>query len=385
MAEIIAFETPEFLKNQTEKEIHQEMLADIAVQHPNMDLTEGSFAHDFTNPTAKEKARMVGFTLTEVIKNIFPMWSYGDNLDWQARNRGMNRKVALSATGTVTITGTAGTTIPSGFLFKTEAAYGGSSILFKTTGATVIPGMGIGTGQTIEVPIEAYTSGSSGNVAAGTITMLNAALKGIATVTNLEKTKGGSDAESDNSLIQRILDFDQQQGISFVGSDTDYKRWAMEVPGVGGAEVIPAAPGAETVTLVITDTQGQPANTELCTQVYNHVMSPTDRSSRLAGVNDILSVVAATSIRILIHATVVTEGGRGINDIKTDLHATLLTYYKTSIPQHVARINEIGKTLIDIKGVADYTGLTLNGASANVAIATDEIPVTDLVDITLVV
>jgi uncharacterized phage protein gp47/JayE len=384
MAEIIAFETPEFLKNQTEKEIHQEMLADIAVQHPNMDLTEGSFAHDFTNPTAKEKARMVGFTLTEVIKNIFPMWSYGDNLDWQARNRGMSRKEAVKAKAeAVTITGKAGTVIPAGFLIKTEATYGGSSVLFQITESVVIPGTG--TGQTVTVPIEAYTAGLIGNVAAGTITMLNAPIKGVESITNTSATTGGVDRESDDALIQRILDYDQNQGISFVGSDSDYKRWAMEVNGVGSAEVIPAAPGAETVTLVITDTQGQPANTDLCTLVYNHVMSPNDRSSRLAGVNDILSVVAATGVRILIHATVVTEGGRGINDIKTDLHASLLIYYKTAIAQNVVRINEIGKILIDIKGVADYTGLTLNGASANVAIATDEIPVSDLVDIALVV
>ncbi|MBC3798016.1 baseplate J/gp47 family protein [Acetobacterium tundrae] len=382
MAEIIDFEAPDFLKNQTENEIHTEMLADMAEQNPNRDMTEGSVFWDLTRPTAKEKARMVGFTLTEAIKNMFPMWSYGANLDWKATIRGMNRKAALFATGTVTVTGKAGTVIPSGFIFNTESTYGKSSVLFKTTETAVIPGTG--TGQTVDIHIEAYSAGAIGNVAAGTITMLNTSLKGIASVINASKTKGGSDRESDDSLIQRILDFDQQQGISFVGSDADYKRWALEVTGVGGAEVIPATAGSETVTLVLTDSNGQPGSSDLCTQVYNHIMSPNDRSSRLAGTNDILSVIAAKSLTITINVTVITEDSRGINDIKNDLYTALLSYYKTAAAQNVARINEIGGILIDIKGVADYSGLTLNGSAANVTISTDEIPVTALTDITVV-
>ncbi len=382
MAKIEEFETPDFLLNQTEDEIHQEMLAMIAEQHPTHDLTEGSFAWDFTRPTAKEKARMVGFTLTEVIKNIFPMWSYGSNLDWQAANRNMQRKLAIKATGSIVITGRAGTVIPLGFLFKTESVYGSASILFQTTVSAVIPGTG--TGQTVEIPIEAYIAGASGIVAAGTITMLNAALKGIESVTNPEATTGGVDKESDDALIQRILELDQNKESSFVGSDSDYKRWALEVTGVGGAEVIPASAGSEIVTLVITDSLGQPANSELCTKVYDHIMSPADRSSRLASVNDILSVISATALTIAISVIVVINGGREIEDIKTDFHALLVDYYKTAVSQNVARINEIGAILIDIEGIADYGNLTLNGNASNVPIATDEIPVTQLTDITMV-
>lgn len=382
MANIVDFEAPDFLLNQTEEEIHRKMIEDIVAQHPNIDTTEGSFVWDFTRPTAKEKARMVGFTLTEIIKNMFPMWSYGDNLDWQATARGMERKSALKATGTITVAGKAGTMIPEGFIFKTESVYNGSSVLFKTLKSALIPGTG--TGQQVDIDIEAYDPGISGNVAAGTITMLNAALAGIEAVSNAAATEGGTDVESDDSLRQRMLDYDQQQGISFIGSDSDYKRWALEIPGVGDVGIVPATAGAETIMLILTDTQGQPASSELCTQVYDHIMSPADREKRKAGINDILSVVPATALTINISATVTIEGNRAIDDIKADFYAELINYYKVAATSSVVRINEIGKILIDIEGVSDYSGLTLNGGNVNISVTAGDIPVTAIANITMV-
>ena len=77
MADIKEFALPEFLKDQSETEIHKEMLEMLKTYVPDMDLTEGSIAWDFTRPAAKEKAMMVNFILVEAIKNTFPMWAYG--------------------------------------------------------------------------------------------------------------------------------------------------------------------------------------------------------------------------------------------------------------------------------------------------------------------
>lgn len=381
MAEIKTFETPEFLKNRIESTIHNRMLAIIREKNPNMDITEGSVAWDFTRPTAREIARMVGFNLTEAIKNMFPMWGYDTNLDWMASIRGMERKAAKAATGTLTIVGRAGTAIPAGFLFCTEKKYDNPKILFKTLETVVIPGAGAG--QSVTVPIEADSPGLSGIVAAGTITMLNMPLAGIESVTNESDTINGSDTETDDALRDRIVDYDQKQGISFIGSDTDYKRWAMEVQGVGGAAVIPASAGSEIVTVVLTDTIGQPATTELCTAVYNHIIAPDNRQNRLAGINDILVVIPATAVPILISVTVITENGRSLADIKGDFYTALFEYYKTAAKQNVVRINEVGVVLIEIPGVADYSNLILNGATANIAIASGAIPMTTMENITV--
>lgn len=382
MADMANFESPDFLKNQTEAEIHRKMLAEIAEKHPEVDLTEGSFLWDFTRPTAKEKARMVGFTLTEIIKNMFPMWSYGKNLDWQANVRGMTRKEARTAAGVLTIVGKAGTVIPEGFIFNTESSYGDASVLFKAEKTVVISGEG--TGQTAMVPIVAYYPGVGGNVPPGTITMLNEPLKGIESVVNAEKTDGGSDLESDELLIERIVEYDQNQGVSFVGSDTDYRRWAMEVVGVGGVDVIAAAAGAEIVTLILVDTQGQPATTELCTQVYDHIVAPADRTMRLAGVNDIVRVIPAVALAIAVSLTVVIDDDWSLDDVKLDLYAALRDYYKIAMAQNVVKISQVGAIINAINGVTDYSDLKLNGATVNVPVATGSIPVTVLENIVMV-
>lgn len=130
MADIKEFALPEFLKDQSETEIHKEMLEMLKAYVPDMDLTEGSIAWDFTRPTAKEKAMMVNFILVEAIKNTFPMWAYGQSLDYLGLSRGIYRKPAVAAHGTLTVVGKKDTEIPAGFVFTTEAELDRSSIFF---------------------------------------------------------------------------------------------------------------------------------------------------------------------------------------------------------------------------------------------------------------
>ncbi len=57
---------------------------------------------------------------------------------------------------------------------------------------------------TVSVPVSAVTAGSAGNVQAGSITLIAAALPGIDTVSNAQPTAGGVDAESDLALRARF-------------------------------------------------------------------------------------------------------------------------------------------------------------------------------------
>ncbi len=56
----------------------------------------------------------------------------------------------------------------------------------------------------LAVPIQAVAAGSAGNVQAGSITLLGAAVPGIDTVANAAPTTGGIDAESDPALRARF-------------------------------------------------------------------------------------------------------------------------------------------------------------------------------------
>lgn len=383
MAEIKKFVKPDFLEGQSEEEIHKEMLAVITEIIPDMDVTEGSVAWDFTRPTAKEKSRMVNFNLVELIKNMFPMWAYSDNLDNLAYTRGITRKPAVAATGELTITGKIGTIIPDGFIFSTESDLESAAVLFQTVGTHTIDGDD--DPATITIPIQAVNAGHEGNVAAGKITLLSKPIKEIQTVKNKQPTTGGVDIEDDEALRQRIIEYDQQQGVSYVGSITDYRRWCMEVTGVGSVRVIPVDDGSGVVTLVVIDANSQPASEELCEEIYNHIMSPDDPEQRIAPVNSKLVVVPPETITVKISATVTTENGVGIEAIRTDFYEELLEYYKTAMAQGIVRINEVSAILIDINGVADFTGLKLNGSTNNISVGDNKMPITSQNDLSGVV
>jgi uncharacterized phage protein gp47/JayE len=59
----------------------------------------------------------------------------------------------------------------------------------------------------IVVPVAAAVAGVSGNVQAGTISLIAASLPGIDTVTNAVSLVGGIDAETDNAFRNRFIDY----------------------------------------------------------------------------------------------------------------------------------------------------------------------------------
>ena len=86
--------------------------------------------------------------------------------------------------------------------------------------------------------------------------------------------------ENDEDYYERIhAEFQDSQ--FYVANDADYIKWAKEVPGIGDCIVEPAIEGPGTVGLILVDSNGQPASSTLVTAVYNHIVSPDDRSKRL--------------------------------------------------------------------------------------------------------
>ncbi|GAW29593.1 hypothetical protein ULO1_21630 [Carboxydocella sp. ULO1] len=114
--------------------------------------------------------------------------------------------------------------------------------------------------------------GASGNVAAGTITILAQPVAGITSVNNVATTSGGLDEEDDASLLARYLQ--RVRSPSAGGNKADYVNWAMEVPGVGGVFVVPVRDGPGTVSIAIINTNKEPADQALVDAVQNYIAPP---------------------------------------------------------------------------------------------------------------
>lgn len=256
-------ELPSFLEEQTFETILQRMLDAVP---PDLDKSEGSPIYDALAPAAAELAQTTIWA-QEVLRRGFASTTFGAYLDLRCEEHGITRRPATKATGQVTFTGTPGTVIPAGTQVSTASSEAAPAIFFATKAEATI-----GDGGTVTVDIEAVEAGASGNVAAGTITMLAQPVAGVTSVTNAAATTGGLDEEDDASLLARYLQ--RVQSPSAGGNKADYANWAMEVPGVGGVSVVPVRDGPGTVSVAIINTSKVPADQALVDAVQNYIAPP---------------------------------------------------------------------------------------------------------------
>lgn len=351
------FIAPEFVDDNDVETIHARMMDALP---EDIDDMPGGFPYDFTMPTAIEKAELVQYHLTQTLQLMFPMWAWGDWLDLHAASAGLSRKPAGKAYGVLHLEGDAGTAIPAGTIFSTEAAENSAKEYIS------IKGHETGEDGMAEVEVEAVEAGAESNVMAHMVTLMESPLKGITSVSNPERITGGTDEEDDESLRQRILEAFAASGASFVGNISDYLRWAKEVTGVGTASVIPEWDGPGTVKVIVTDGNGEPANEHIIDAVYEHIVSPDAPLDRLAPIGASVTVAAPRIIDISYSVDVVLEDGYGIEEVKEAFLGNLKKYYGIAIEERTVMYNHAASFLYHTEGVRDFRNLKINGGTGNI-------------------
>jgi len=153
------------------------------------------------------------------------------NLDKVGKYIGISRlpaqKAFLKIDGTpadVIISGQEGTFIPAGFLISTQ-----DEVTFRTLENATIDGTG-----RAQPTIEAVEPGTSGNVAANTITVILNPISGVESVTNPDEVTGGRDEETNAEFRERY-----DKSISKGGSSTaeSVEASLLELSGVRDALV----------------------------------------------------------------------------------------------------------------------------------------------------
>lgn len=372
------FEIPSFLGSSDEDEIHEGLLSSLPNEY---DKSEGQVLYDITRPTANITSLIRGYEIPEALKLIWPRFANGIYLDYHAETRGMTRKEATYATGTLTISGKAGTTIPIGSVFSTETKNNVASVDYATTVAKVI-----GEDGTVDVVARAVFPGSDGNAGANQITIKSNEIDDISAVTNNEPFTGGYDEEDDESLKARLMEYDLNKGESNIGNKSDYKRWALEIVGVGDATVITPIDDTGLITLVLTDMNGSPASVDLCESVYNHIMgSINDESDRLAPINAQLKVIPPQTINVTITAIIELEGdtSQTLETITAAFTTALMTYFPQAISDKEIRYEKVKSILSGIDGVYDFKDVFINDTQGNIFLASGVLPTIDEENITL--
>lgn len=176
--------------------------------------------------------------LEYIYQQAFPDSSDEENTVRWAAIWGINREPAEFAEGNVTFTGVDGTTVPA--LTQIQRS---DEVLFETQVSGVIAS------GTLTVAVAAVVAGADGNTDAATIATMAAPITGIDTNVTVAAggLVGGADEEPIESLRQRLLDRIRVQPLG--GAETDYVKWALEVPGVTRAWAYPNHLGPGTVGL----------------------------------------------------------------------------------------------------------------------------------------
>lgn len=300
--------------------------------------------------------------LQETAEKLDPAKLTGEELESYIKSRsGLTRNPPTYASGILQVTGNG--TVNEGDLF--ESAGG---IQFAAAATVEISGSG-------EVPIRCTTPGAAGNLPAGSVTMMPVQIAGIVSVSNSDTLTGGYDAETDQAYYDRYLLRLQTPPTS--GNQYHYRIWALEVTGVGGVQIYPLSHGDNTVDVVLIDVDGQPADEELIGRVQTHI----DPSSKGLGegeapIGAYCYVSGAEPKELDISMTVQTLPGAEQEAVTAAVKAAVAAYLKgIAFAQDYVSYARINAAVLEADGVQDVSGLTVNGATANVAIGERQVAV----------
>ena len=220
--------------------------------------------------------------------------------------------------------------------------------------------------NTGEVPVTALVSGNTGMVGAGSITQMPVTIEGIATCTNSEPTHDGYDAESDDSLRQRYYAKLQRpdNGVNKYA----YRNMAMEVPGVGDADVYPLGHGENTVDIVIIDSDKLPASPSLVKTVQEYIdpdSSGRGEGTAQMGAHCYVSAAAGMQINLTAEVRTTAEHTPLEEAVKISVKTYLASIAFAGTDVSYARINN---AILETAGVLDIENLKVNGGIANLSV-----------------
>lgn len=161
---------------------------------------------------------------------VLPDTATGEWLDRHGAWRGVLRKPATKAAGSVTLLATAGGTFPADLVIpagtKLQRAGIGDYVTTTDTPAT---------GSSVVVAVEAVDAAAAGNAPAGAKLSLISPIAGVQSAATTGELAGGADIEADEDYRSRIRDFDHRPAHG--GNPDDYVTWVKEAPGVAASAV----------------------------------------------------------------------------------------------------------------------------------------------------
>lgn len=317
----------------TLEEIRASILRDYQTYYPNADTSEDSDAYARASSLAA-CAEGIYAHQKWLIKQFFPDTADTEFLEKHAGLRGLRRRNATYAAGKgATISGNPDAVITVGLQIKTE-----DGRFYETTESAVISASG-----SAVVAVRSLATGAVQNIKTATKGSFMAAPVGVSTDVVLNDVVGATNAESDSSLLERLLNKIRRPAAG--GNKYDYKDWALEVDGVEQAYVYPLRRGLGTVDIAITADNGVPSDDTVSrAQEYIDQERPVTAKESKVVKPDVTKVNFNIQVKI---------SGVALNDIKTAINNALRDYFNGLIPGDDLIVSQCEAVINNLIGVVD--------------------------------
>ncbi|AOJ13144.1 baseplate J/gp47 family protein [Burkholderia vietnamiensis] len=314
--------------------IRSDILRDISNQLPDADTGSDS---DFVIRATGTGSAIEGLYEHQlyIYRQIFADTADTDNLQRHAATRGLSKKRATAAGGSIVINGQPGAPVTGAIVAQTLDAR-----QYTTTATGVI-----GADGTLTLAATCTAVGSAGNADAGTTLTLLAPPNGVTSAASIVKMVGGTDDETDAELLARLLDVIRRPPAG--GNQWDFRRWAMNVDGVSAAYVYPLRRGLGTCDVVITASGGLPSAATITA-----VQAAIDGQRPVTAKN---CLVLAPTIVTIDHVVQVAFPGGTAAGAQAAIEPGIAAYFTTLEPGAQYIKSRIEGIITDTAGITDRT------------------------------
>lgn len=342
-------------ENITYDQILQRMLDRVP---SDVDKREGSVIYNALAPAAAEVKQMQ-IELDVILTETFADTASREYLIKRAAERGLSPDLASQAI----LKGEFNIAVPIG------SRYTAGEYVFEAI-ELISPGV---------YRMRSETAGAGPNTALGAMVPVQY----IAGLTSAELTEvlipGEDDEDTEIFRSRYLASFESQ---AFGGNRADYKEKVNALTGVGGCKVSRTPGGGGTVGIVIMDSTYGVPSTVLIDDVQEAIDPEVNAGEGLglAPIGHVATVTGVTANVVDVASTITYAPGWNWAALQPYAQAMIDAYFLElsqawqDEAQIIVRISQIEARYLNLTGVVDISGTTLDGVAANKVLGANEIP-----------
>lgn len=344
-------------ENMTYEFILERMMDRIAKDYPNLDNREGSIVYNAIASAALEFAIMYS-AIDNARGESSVKTATREYLIRGCEDMGMDVSVFEASAGVHK--GEFNVEVPIGSIWNCE--------LFNYTVEEFI-GM---EGEYYTYTLACDTVGTTPNNQTGDLTAISDMPDGLDHAKVVECLVEGENETSDEGVREAYYDY--VNGNATDGNVDQYKRWCNEYEGIGNSKVFPLWNGDNTVKVSILSASNKAASEELIAEFQTY-LDPGKKGmgDGKAPIGAFVTVTTATELPINISADIKMKSGYSDT---SEIEKQLTKYFAdVAYNKLMMAYMNIGATILNVEGVDSISNLLVNGATADITLGEEQIPV----------